>query len=692
MKLTTLLTISVLLTHLCASAATTVTDSRSRLETTKIARGEALRKARAAHDAPTLYTSMIVRFDNADDLSRITDELGGVIFHTRADMALCCIPRDKVEEMAHGHYVDSYAIGRKATANCDRLREGLRIVSVDQGNETPLLPVNGKGVVAGICDIGLDPSHIAFKDRLGMVSTYIDSLAIREVWAPGSALDTGASLNADTDDIWHGTHVLNILGGSNTGTPYHGVATGATLAASRSYLTDVALLSGIEDILAYARERKMPCVINLSVGSYLGPHDGSDLVNRYLSLLGREGIIVFSAGNNGNSNVTLRHTLGPDSPGQYDGLPSIGTMWENAGTWNGFDIRGAMDIWSADTQSCDVRIVVYDQIESKFVYRTPWYGPTATGNAEGEAVLDAADIPELADILKGSRVDIAWGTSPENNRYNIALDYAMISEATIPGHHWARYVMGWEVRGHHGFSFDAYTDGIQTFMRNYGTPFKVDGTSELTISNLCCSDAVIGVGAWNTRNATPLWETEKEHTFTFDLNTPAVFSSYGTLRDGRVMPDICAPGNTVVSAISGAYLANHRYDDIAHKQTVDGIEYAWAQECGTSMASPAVAGVIALWAQAHPTIDVFTARKVAAETAFVPGDSGNPRWGAAGAIDADAGLSKLDEMAGCSSIKTDDTDDSPAQYFDLTGRRIVNPGPGIYILRRGTHAKKVVLR
>ncbi|MGM9852976.1 MAG: S8 family serine peptidase [Muribaculaceae bacterium] len=689
MKIKILLLLA-LLPYLTASAA--VSDSRTRLETARIARESAMHKAKAVQDGQTLYTSMIVRFDSDDDLRRITDELGGVIFHTRADMALCCIPRDKVEELSRGNYVDSYAISRKATANCDRLREGVRVTRTENDKEIPTLPVTGKGVVAGICDIGLDPSHIAFKDRLGLVSTYVDSLAIREVWAPGSALDTGAALKPDTDDEWHGTHVLNILGGSDAGNPYHGIATGSVLAVSRSYLTDVAMLSGIEDIIAYAKERDMPCVINLSVGSYLGPHDGSDLMNRYLSLLGREAVIVFSAGNNGYKNVTLRHTLGPDSPGTADGLPTVGTMWESLDTWDGFNIRGAMDIWSADTQTCDVRIVVWDQIDRKFVYRTDWYGP-ATGKAEGEAVFDAADLPETAALLKGSRVYIAWGTSPENNRYNIALEYAMISEATLPGTKWARYVMGWEVRGRQGFSFDAYTDGTQTYMRNYGTPGKIDGTPELSISDLCCSDAVIGVGAWNTRNVAPIWGSDKEQTFNFDLDTPAAFSSYGTLRDGRVKPDICAPGNTVISAISNAYIAKHPdVRTIAYRQTVGGKEYSWFQECGTSMASPAVAGVIALWMQAHPSLDVFTAGKVAAETAYIPGDSANPRWGAAGAIDALAGLNKLNEMAGVDAIVPDTPAEGPAGYFDLTGRRVTNPGPGLYIERRGRHVRKIIIR
>ena len=115
MKYKILFLMAVLLL-LTASAQTPASDSRTRLATTQIARDAAMHKARAAQDGPTLYTSMVVRFSSDDDLRRITDELGGVIYYTRADMALCCIPRDKVEELSRGHYVDSYAISRKASA------------------------------------------------------------------------------------------------------------------------------------------------------------------------------------------------------------------------------------------------------------------------------------------------------------------------------------------------------------------------------------------------------------------------------------------------------------------------------------------------------------------------------------------------------------------------------------------------
>lgn len=39
---------------------------------------------------------------------------------------------------------------------------------------------------------------------------------------------------------------------------------------------------------------------------------------------------------------------------------------------------------------------------------------------------------------------------------------------------------------------------------------------------------------------------------------------------------------------------------------------------------------------------------------------------------------------------TDAISDAPAEYFDLSGRRVVSPGPGIYIRRQGSNIEKIL--
>jgi len=69
-----------------------------------------------------------------------------------------------------------------------------------------------------------------------------------------------------------------------------------------------------------------------------------------------------------------------------------------------------------------------------------------------------------------------------------------------------------------------------------------------------------------------------------DDDTSTGFSSYGPVDDGRLKPDVTAPG-----CQTGG--------DEAVTSTVPGDDYG--PECGTSMATPAVAGVVALLRQLH---------------------------------------------------------------------------------------------
>ena len=85
----------------------------------------------------------------------------------------------------------------------------------------------------------------------------------------------------------------------------------------------------------------------------------------------------------------------------------------------------------------------------------------------------------------------------------------------------------------------------------------------------------------------------------------ASFSSQGPTDDGRVKPDITAPGVYIMAP---------------EANTVDGyIEYS-----GTSMASPHVAGAAALLLQADPTLDPAEVKYILTRTTQVDYYSGNP--------------------------------------------------------------------
>lgn len=98
----------------------------------------------------------------------------------------------------------------------------------------------------------------------------------------------------------------------------------------------------------------------------------------------------------------------------------------------------------------------------------------------------------------------------------------------------------------------------------------------------------------------------------------AYFSSVGPTSDGRIKPDVVAPG-------MGIYVAEPNADGTIH----------YVSGNGTSFASPLAAGVCALILQAHPELTPMEVREALRETA---GNAANPDnrygWGLVNAYDA----------------------------------------------------------
>jgi len=75
-------------------------------------------------------------------------------------------------------------------------------------------------------------------------------------------------------------------------------------------------------------------------------------------------------------------------------------------------------------------------------------------------------------------------------------------------------------------------------------------------------------------------------------------SGKGPTLDGRMKPDVVAPGEWIASAASGAIRATAGLDPDGAPQPADWLTYA--EQSGTSMAAPHVSGVIAAFLSARP--------------------------------------------------------------------------------------------
>jgi subtilisin family serine protease len=638
------------------------------------------RRAKAQTEQPTKYYPLIIEIANDDALSRLNDA-GAVIYYRRANLLLAALPQDSIGVLNDDEFFDAASIAKQTSLTNDVARAFVNVNTVHTGSE--LLPgYDGTGVVCGICDVGFDPAHIAFKDKLGMMSVYKETEAERSIYAPGTAMQTTTELIAtDNAEYTHATHTSNTLAGARANNPYYGVAPGADLAVSLSDLSSMSLLCGIEDVIAYAKEVNKPAAINLSVSSFNGPHDGTDLFNKYLDEVSKDAIICFSAGNEGGINCSIQHDFSGDT---------IGTMIESLKSYDGFDIAGYMDFWSNDASPFKMQLVAYDQIDKKFIYESPWIGSDSIGD-EGRFVLSTAGDEVWGAAFPDSYMVVYYDTDRHNGRYNMAISFELNPTDELPGHHWARYICGWRIKADTGVHVEGFADGIQTYFRAYGVPGMSDGNAKNSINNLCCNRNVISVGACNSRSVVPVaGGDDKDHGIA--VGTVSAYNSHGYMPDGTELPLICAPGNLVVSATSAPYLEQNECE-LAHTAIVDGKTYAWHASAGTSMAAPIVTGIVALWLQAVPTLTVQQAAEAMTATAVRNfSDIADARWGA-GCIDAYAGLKYLLQTDGISNVAADSDDNASTEYFTTQGIKLAAPtAPGIYIRRQGAHSDKFILK
>lgn len=646
------------------------------------------------------YIPAIIEISDENAVDSL-EELGTVIYRRRSNLLLASVPYDKVDRLATFSVVASAEFSPQRSAAVDAAARLSGAKNVIDGNTGPGVSLDGSGVVAGFADTGFDPSHMAFEGKVARLVHYDEPAGTRtQLDTPGDI----AAWTTDSHDESHACHVGNILAGQHTSAGYDGIAPGAELVATTSRLYDVGILAGVEDIIDYARETGRPAVVNLSLGSTLGPHDGSDLFCRYLDLCAGEAAICLSAGNNGNSKISLIKTFSDDDA-------PLGSSLESRRGWDGLAVDGRSEAWSSDSRPMTITFKIYDINEHRYVYTSPETG----GPDGGDTVIDSESDPGLGAFIDGYIMASA-GVSPHNGRYTISFAYDYrCSETNVYGP-WARYYVCFFVTGAEGATVHVWADGGTSFFQNLRQAGLPDGGSEMSISSMACGRNTICVGAMNSRNSVPMADGSSK-SWDFKVGDVASFSSYGSrLSDGSPLPDFCAPGNQVISAMNRYYIESHPESAglvTAVTRDTDRDHY-WFYDCGTSMSSPHAAGIFALWLEADPTLTPAQLKEIAVTTARRSDDSAGHRARGAGDIDAVAGLKEVMRRAGVSPVtvkpvitvtdrhikaEAPGCDNPVIEVCDIAGLSIDPSGslqPGIYIITVTTpslrHTSKIYVK
>jgi subtilisin family serine protease len=449
--------------------------------------------------------------------------------------------------------------------------------------------LDGEGVVVGVVDTGIDPRHPAFTGRI--LRIWDQTLRGTGVPEGGYGMElTGAQMIQSRDTHGHGTHVSGIAAGQEA--RYPGVAPKADIVMVKTDLLDAHIADGVRYCLRVARELDRPVVVNLSLGGHADAHDGTDPLSQVIDAESGAGrIVVCAAGNEGDDAI---HAQTKVRSGGTRSLPWSGTGEVELNLWYG--AADALDVAVAGPSGAV----------------TPWQGVRAQGN------------PFARYDLPDGTVEITTpGADPANGDHHVLVHVtpnAGGGPAHNPNRTWRLRLRGRTVRN--GL-VDAWLLSEHTAPASFTGSYVSDS---MKVGSPGAATTALTAAAYTTKVSWVDVDGQQRH-IAFDADTIASFSSEGPRRDGHQKPDVALPGAMIASALSAD----------ADMQRAFVLDQQHVLLAGTSMASPFLAGLVALMLQEDPTLDPEKARTALRAAAAVPGAAAggfDPKWGY-GLVDAD---------------------------------------------------------
>lgn len=499
--------------------------------------------------------------------------------------------------------------------------------------------LTGKGVMVGIVDTGVDFRHADLRDSLGKtrIAYLISRSERRDGRHPefpdydGMQIVTAKDINEvfdyeakgmqppvgirETDVNGHGTHVAGIAASSGLATSpkfaagrYVGMAKDATLCIAKATADEVTfedadILLGVRFCIDRADADKLPLVVNLSLGSDGGAHDGSSLMELALDELiaDRPGrILVAAAGNSGDLDI---HSSASLLHGTHDITIHIDhfdiPVTESTSAFELYYDAGAPPLRDG---TANLTLTLRSPSGRRFDVPMG-QSLKASFEDEGEAVIDASDVAETG--LRGVLISIY---KPAGQGFPKVGDWHLQLTGQT-----RRYDL-WKV-----FS----SDDLDVALRGH---LDVDRYLGIPAS----ARSVISVGAQRSRLS---WTRNdgKQASFDRELNRVATFSSGGPLSDGRFAPDVLAPGEFILSALSSGTIQSDPRSAFAlpHDPGLliadDGLHGVLR---GTSQASPHIAGAVAQLLERSPALTTTDVRELLRTTSTLPRQLGyGPRHG-----------------------------------------------------------------
>lgn len=526
------------------------------------------------------------------------------------------------------------------------LQKARQVTGVDRVHAGDNLdtPFTGKGIVIGVIDQSFEFKHMGFldengKSRIKMLWDRSKDIEkdIQSKAAPVYNVDALTKTHETYDPgSGHGTHVTNIAAGSkHADNPFYGVAPKADIVVIPSSFENTEIIEDIRAVKAYASREHKPWVVNLSLGSVIGPHDGSTDYDQAIDRMAQDkgGIVVGAMGNEGDQYF---HAFSSFQPGE---TKQVFIHYEKDQDGNATeDDLTHIDFWGISEVNAEQFTV------------TPILAVKSSNAEQLKVKKYGADF--WKKYLDDGKV---WSEiSPKNNRENHFVGVKMNKLLEDLGSRYKKIIFGVEITAKSTNTADATLHGwIYSEEPNYArfVLAKTDSKFEsIKPDNLyivgeggASIPSAIAVGSFTT-TVTDQHEKEGAHS-TFSSNGPWLNPNYPK-------PAVLAPGASIMSALN-KYAPGFDKNNAAYSNRFNNKVYHYGYMEGTSMATPFVAGSIALWLEANPQLSYTDVLDILKETstkhADMEGEAWTPTYGY-GLINVYEGLKLALKKAGKDSL------------------------------------------
>ena len=501
------------------------------------------------------------------------------------------------------------------------LQKARQVTGVDRVHAGDNLdtPFTGKGIVIGVIDQSFEFKHMGFldengKSRIKMLWDRSKDIEkdIQSKAAPVYNVDALTKTHETYDPgSGHGTHVTNIAAGSkHADNPFYGVAPKADIVVIPSSFENTEIIEDIRAVKAYASREHKPWVVNLSLGSVIGPHDGSTDYDQAIDRMAQDkgGIVVGAMGNEGDQYF---HAFSSFQPGETKQV-FVHYEKDQDGNAKEDDITH-IDFWGISEVNAEQFTV------------TPILAVKSSDEEQLKVKKFGADFWQK--YLDQGEV---WSEiSQKNDRENHYIGVKMNKLLEDLGSRYTKIILGVEITAKSTNTSDATLHGwIYTEEPNYAIFVKAKTDSKfesiqpdnfyIVGEGGASIPSSIAVGSFTTYVPNKKSKEKEGSRSTFSSNGPWLNPNYAK-------PAVLAPGASIMSALN-KYAPGFDKNNAAYSNQFNNKIYHYGYMEGTSMATPFVAGSIALWLEANPELSAADVMDILKESSTKHADMEGEDW------------------------------------------------------------------